>query len=550
MTRSSFPVLLLVSVSAPLAAQTSLEGRVDSVFRQYASNESPGCVVGAAQHGRVLLERAYGMADLERGVPLSPASILEAGSVSKQFTAAAVLLLARDGKLSLDDPVRRWVPEVPDFGKPLTIRHLLHHTSGLRDWGSIAGVAGWPRNTRAIDHAAVLQIIARMRELNFPPGTEYEYSNSNYNLLAIVAERASGEPFPAFTRRRIFEPLGMSSTSWRDDAMRVVHRRALSYDKDSTGWRGERAIENIYGNCCLLTTVGDLLKWNAAFDSTRLGGAGFRAEQERRGVLTNGQTITYAAGLFVDTYRSQPYVAHSGATAGYRANTVRYTRPEVSVAVLCNAGNADPETMADSVAGALVPFGARTTPTPPVRVEAPAPAIADKVGLYRNLRDMQARRLRVRDGKLETERGVELVPIDRAGLTFQTAAGQRLVFKRRADGHYDARTVSAENDTVSVEWVADADTSRAALGAYAGVYESPEAEATLRVSVDSTGVLTLTRIAATGGQWRMRPVYRDGFQIPPGPLVFTRDGAGRVTGFRFTTARVRNLRFERKIERR
>ena len=338
-------LVLFVSIAAtpPLAAQSSLEGRVDSVFRQYASTESPGCVIGVAQHGRVLLERAYGMADLERGVALTPASILEAGSVSKQFTAAAVLLLARDGKLTLDDPVRRWVPELPEVMQPITLRHMLHHTSGLRDWGSIAGVGGWPRNTRALDHTGVLQIIARMRELNFPPGTEYEYSNSNYNLLAIVAERASGEPFPAFTRRRIFEPLGMTSTSWRDDAMRVVRRRALSYDKDSSGWLGERAIEDIYGNCCLLTTVGDLLKWNAAFDSTRLGGAGFRAEQERRGVLANGQTITYAAGLFVDTYRGQPYVAHSGATAGYRANTVRYPQAGVSVAVLCNAGNADPE---------------------------------------------------------------------------------------------------------------------------------------------------------------------------------------------------------------
>jgi CubicO group peptidase (beta-lactamase class C family) len=542
--RLTFVLLMTVAVT-PLAAQASLEARVDEVFRQYASTETPGCAIGVAQRGRVLLEKAYGMADLERGVALSPASILEAGSVSKQFTAAAVLLLAKDGKLSLDDPVRRWVPELPEVMQPITLRHLLHHTSGLRDWGSVSGIAGWPRNTRAIDHTAVLQIIARMRELDFPPGAEYEYSNSNYNLLAIVAERASGESLPAFTRQRIFQPLGMTSTSWRDDAMRVVRGRALSYDKDSSGWHGERAIENIYGNCCLLTTVGDLLKWNAAFDSTRLGGAGFRTEQERRGVLSNGQTISYAAGLFVDTYRGQPYVAHSGATAGYRANAVRYPDAGVSVAVLCNAGNAEPETMADSVAGMLLTFGPRTTPAAPLRAAAPASALADKAGLYRNLRDMQGRRLRVRDGKLETENGVELVPVDRAGVTFQTARGQRLVFKRRADGHYDARTVSAENDTVSVEWVADADTSRAALGAYAGVYESPEAEATLRVSVDSTGVLTLTRIAATGGQWRMRPVYRDGFQIPPGVLVFTHDGAGRVNGFRFTTARVRNLRFER-----
>jgi len=343
----------------------------------------------------------------------------------------------------------------------------------------------------------------------------------------------------------------MTSTSWRDDAMRIVRGRALSYDRDSSGWRGERAIENIYGNCCLLTTVGDLLKWNSAFDSTRLGGAGFRAEQERRGVLSNGRTITYAAGLFVDTWRGQPYVAHSGATSGYRANLVRYPNAGVSVAVLCNAGNADPEGMADSVAGALVAFGERTTPPAPVRVEAAANAIADKAGLYRNLRDMRAQRLRVTAGKLETENGIELVPIDRAGLAFQAArGGNRLLFNRRADGggggHYDLRIVSPASDTVPADWVADADTSRAARGAYAGVYESPEAEATIRVAVDSAGALTVARVSAPGGPWPLRPLYRDGFAIPAGVLVFTRDAGGRVSGFRFTTGRVRNLRFERR----
>ena len=545
--RSSLTLLLLVSTGAPLSAQSSLEGRVDSVFRQYASTETPGCVVGVAQRGRILLERAFGMADLERGVPLTPSSILEAGSVSKQFTAAAVLLLARDGKLSLDDPVRRWVPELPAFMQSITLRHMLHHVSGLRDWGSIAGIGGWSRNTRAISHAHVLQIIARMRELNFPPGTEYEYSNSNYNLLAIVAERApgGGESLPAFTRRRIFEPLGMTSTSWRDDAMRVVRGRALSYERDSSGWRGSRAVENIYGNCCLLTTVGDLLKWNAAFDSTRLG-AGLRAEQERRGVLTNGQAISYAAGLVLGTWRGQPYVSHSGATSGYRANLVRYTDAGVSVAVLCNAGNADAESMADSVAGALVAFQPRTTPPAPVRAEAPASALADKAGLYRNRRTMRAQRLRVRDARFETEGGVELVPVDRSGLVFQTADdGTRLLFNRRADRRYDVRIISAENDTVPADWVADADTTRAALGAYQGVYESPEAEATIRVALDSAGALTVTPVSTPGGPWRMRPLYRDGFTISPGVLVFTRS-SGRITGFRFTTGRVRNLRFDRK----
>ncbi|HET9386867.1 MAG TPA: hypothetical protein VFO67_17170, partial [Gemmatimonadales bacterium] len=237
------------------------------------------------------------------------------------------------------------------------------------------------------------------------------------------------------------------------------------------------------------------------------------------------------------------------ATSGYRANLVRYTKPEVSVAVLCNAGNSDPESMADSVAGALVAFGPRDTAATPVRGAAPASAIADKAGLYRNLRDMRAQRLRVTNGELETENGNQLVPIDRNGTTFQgVRGGMKLLFTRRPDGHYNARIVSVSNDTVPADWVAEADTARAALGAYAGVYESPEAEATMRVALDSTGALAVTRVSTPGGPWRLLPIYRDGFRIPPGVLVFTRDAAGKVNGFRFTTGRVRNLKFEKRSE--
>jgi len=247
------------------------------------------------------------------------------------------------------------------------------------------------------------------------------------------------------------------------------------------------------------------------------------------------------------TWRGQHWVGHSGATSGYRANLVRYTDAGVSVAVLCNRGDADPEGMSDSVAGALVPFGARDTANSPVRVSVPAAALADKAGLYRNLRDMRAQRLRVRDGKLENENGIELVPIDRAGTTFQAArGGMKIVFARRPDGHYNARTASRTADTVAVDWVADADTGRAALAAYAGQYESPEAETTVRVALDSTGSLAMTRLAGTpGGPWPMKPIYRDGFEMVPGVPVFTRDSGGKIDGFRFTTGRVRNLRFNR-----
>ena len=188
MLRTGFAGLLLAVLGTPLAAQTvSLSqaqiARIDSAFVQYSRAGSPGCAVGVSRNDQVVLERSWGRAELEYGIPIIPATIFEAGSVSKQFTAAAVLLLAQDGKLSLDDDVRRWVPEVPDYGTRISIRHLLNHTSGLKDWGAIAGIGGWPRGSRIYTHAHVLEIIGRQGSLNYTPGAEYLYSNSNYNLL-------------------------------------------------------------------------------------------------------------------------------------------------------------------------------------------------------------------------------------------------------------------------------------------------------------------------------------------------------------------------------
>ena len=254
---------------------SGIESRVDGVFANW-TGATPGCAVGVASNGKALLAKGYGMADLEHDVRITPDSIFEAGSVSKQFTATSVLLLARDGKLSLDDPVRKYIPELPDYAAaqsgesgraPLTIRHMLNHTSGLRDWGSVAGIAGWPRTTRVHTHAHVLDIVSRQRALNFTPGTRWSYSNTGFNLAAIIVSRVSGTPFPEFTRTRLFQPLGMTHTSWRDDYTRIVKGRAMAYAPRADGFHTLMPFETVYGNGGLLTTVGDLLRWNQNFVS-------------------------------------------------------------------------------------------------------------------------------------------------------------------------------------------------------------------------------------------------------------------------------------------
>ena len=312
---------------------------VDTVFARW-NEQTPGCAVAVAKAGVPVLRKAYGMAELEHDVPNRPDTIFEAGSVSKQFTAAAVLLLAADGKLSLDDPVRKHVPELPDYGAPLTIRHMLQHTSGLRDWGEIAAIAGWPRTSRVHTHAHALEIIARQKALNFTPGTQYSYSNSGYNLAAMIVARVSGMSFAEFSRRRIFEPLGMTRTSWRDDFRRLVKGRAAAYSPAGGGYRLDMPFENVHGNGGLLTTVGDLLIWNENFVTPKIGDAALVALQQTPGTFNDGRPHTYAMGLFVRTYRGVPDVSHSGSTAGYRAHLARFPQQRLSVAVLCNSSSA------------------------------------------------------------------------------------------------------------------------------------------------------------------------------------------------------------------
>lgn len=246
--------------------------RIDSVFAPYDAVDVPGCALALSRHDTLVFDHAWGIADLEHSVPITPETIFEAGSVSKQFTAAAILRLVQQGKLSLHDDIQKYATEVPIYESPITIRHLIHHTSGLRDWSALVSIAGAPRGTRVYTHAYVLDVIHKQRSLNFPVGTQYLYSNSNYSLLAIIAERVSGKTLAEYTKAEFFDPLGMRHTSWRDDYQRVVQGRAQAYGGSDKSWRLQMPFENTYGHASLLTTVGDLLKWNANLATRQVGG--------------------------------------------------------------------------------------------------------------------------------------------------------------------------------------------------------------------------------------------------------------------------------------
>lgn len=367
-------VALLVSLSAVPQSQAVVEPEpmVDEIFGKW-STATPGCAVGVGVAGRPELLKAYGMADLEHDVRNSPNTIFEGGSLSKQFTALAVQLLAADGKLSLDDAVRKYIPELPDYGVPVTIRHMLTHTSGLRDWGSVESIAGWPRTTRAYTHAHVLDIVSRQKALNFTPGDHYSYSNTGYNLAAVIVSRVSGMPFAEFSQRRIFGPLGMTRTSWRDDHTRIVKGRAMAYSDEPDGFHTEMPFENVHGNGGILTTVGDLLIWNQNFIRPKVGTAKLLEEMWTPGKFNDGAMQNYGLGLMVGELRGVKNINHSGSTAGYRAHLNRFPQAGLSVAVLCNVSSGDATRAANRVSEIFLADRMKPANAPPPPLAPPAP---------------------------------------------------------------------------------------------------------------------------------------------------------------------------------
>ena len=514
--------------------------QIDRIFA-FASNTSPGCAVAVDRNGRTLVSKAYGMANLEYDVPLTPNTIFEAGSVSKQFTAASVLLLQQDGKLSLEDPIAKYFPELPDYAKAISIRQMLNHTSGLRDWGAVVAVAGWPRGTRTYTHVHVLDIIAKQQSLNYEPGAEYLYSNSNYNLAAMLVERVSGMTFSEFTRARLFQPLGMNSTSWRDDYTRIVKRRATAYARAGTSWRQQMPFENVYGNSSLLTTVGDLTIWNRNFWQPAIGGADFTRQMETRGVLNDRTTIPYALGLVVDSSRGHPRVSHDGATAGYRASLVRYPEQGLSIALLCNASAANPVSLANQVATVFLP-----AQLPAVGEAAAAGATAalptpeslrTRVGVYREVRTGEPMRFAVRDSVIEFGRAGRIRPM--SATTFAFGAG-----RVELTGPKSLRIILTDGDVFDFVQEAEWTPTPADLAQYTGTYTSDEAETTFTLEVKN-GALTV--VDRYGRGVPLVPHYKDGFVSAQNTiLVFRRDRSGKVNAVSFGLGRVRDLRFHRQ----
>ena len=498
---------------------------------------APGCAAAVSLNGEVVFEKAFGLADLEHNVPNTPQTIFESGSVAKQFTAAALFLLQQDGKLSIDDPVKKYIPELPDYGLPLTIRHLLNHTAGLRDWGTVLSLTGAGRGERVINQNLALDVIIHQRALDFTPGSEYSYSNSGYNLAAIIVERVSKQKFPAFVEERLFKPVGMKNSSWRDDYQRLVPGRAQAYSRQGNGpWRLNMPFMNVYGNGGMLTTVGDWMKWNAMLDSQSLGAALVNA-LETQGVLNDGRKIAYALGLTIDKYKGLKDVSHGGSTAGYQTFLARYPDNKVSVGVMCNGTSPGAGGIAANITDEIFGPFPETTRTEAAKVS--EDELKKFVGIWRNEKTHAPARFVIENG-VSRWSGARLVPM--GGGQFAAGSNQ-LKFTFDKDGKpMSAETVDSDGEVrrflPEQEWKPTADD----LASLKGDWFSEEAGVTLTVAVDVDKAFIKQRPATS---LPMQPLYKDHFSVQGYIIWFTRDKNGKVNSMHVGASRMRDMPFVR-----
>ena len=543
---------LAVPAQAPKESPPALTELVDRIFGKWDSTVSPGCALAVIKDAQIIYKRGYGMADLDHDVPIRSESVFHVASISKQFTAAAIVLLAQDGKLSLDDEVRKYIPELPDFGVRITIRHLIHHTSGLRDQWSLLGLAGWRYSLDLITDDDVLDLISRQRALNFQPGEKHVYCNTGYTLLAQIVKRVSGQSFREFTTERIFRPLGMRHTHFRDDHAEIVKHQAYGYEEAKGSFRLSVTNFDTVGATSLLTTVEDLALWDGNFYGPRVGGAALVKQLLQPGVLNDGKILDYAFGLALGKYRGLPTVDHGGADAGYRADLLRFPGQYFSVACLCNLAETNPGQLTRKVADVyLAKEFKEPEPTPSGAPDKPfvqpGQQLSTFAGLYWTREDEQAVKIAVKEGKLfampSADESYEMTQI--AQNRFRLVGPPVQVEFERAKEDQSARIlvkVGAASKPDILEAVREFQPTAEQLAGYAGAYNSQEIDPIYRLSVEN-GVLLLKRFKRKPE--KLEPTIADVFRGSTGSLHFSRNTEGTVSGFALNTGRIRNFQFRK-----
>jgi CubicO group peptidase (beta-lactamase class C family) len=541
MRLAAIAILALGVLAHPLfSSEPEPSQQVDQIFAAYDQPNSPGCSLGVMRDGKFVYRKSYGAASLELGVPLSPQSVFYVGSVSKQFTAAAVVLAEERGFLSLDDDVRKYIPELPDYGHTITLRQMLHQTSGLRDFFALLYFSG--HNAADFNSPAeILKLIERQKGLNNVPGDEWVYSNTNYFLLGIVLERATKKTLAEFAAENIFRPLGMAHTRFYDDASVVVPERVAAYDPGKNGnflvdWSMTYAV---VGGGGMMTTVDDLLQWDNNFYSNRLGKGMLVNELQSPGILNDGKRSTYAMGLILGNYRGLPIVEHNGSLFGYRADILRFPDQKFTVACLCNLSNAEPEIRARKVADLYLKEAMQSGSTPVGAADEHLPDPAAFAGQYIDPRKHMIYSFTAADGNLQ---GWGSVLRRRDANHFYDLFGDLITFEASAGSMKATLNMNGEIYFAG-ERVSELPLSETALQTFAGDYRSQELDNAIQISLQNGSLVFKNR---DNPLVKLSPIAKDEFNADGDFLiVFHRDEHGQVAGLSVFAQSARGIEFSR-----
>jgi CubicO group peptidase (beta-lactamase class C family) len=544
MLRRAFVFLALAWT---VAAQDDIARRIDEIFARWNKPDTPGAAVTVIRDGRILYQHGYGIANLEYDIPIQPETVFHVASVSKQFTAMALVLLEQDGKLSIDDDVRKYLPELPNYGRRITIRHLLQHTSGVRDQWQTLGVAGW-RLDDVITQEQILRVLLRQRELNFDPGARHLYSNGGYTLAAEIVARVSSKPMPDFCEERIFQPLGMTRTHFHIDHQRIVRDRAYSYGPFDGGLQALPLNYANVGATSLFTTAPDLAKWLDNFRDPKVGGPKAIARLQEQAVLNDGQTVPYGLGLTIGKYRGLRALSHAGGDAGYRSYVAWYPEQKLGIAIVSNHASFNTGAINNQVAGLFVPEESRAPEAAKRTYIALAPAaLARFEGHYRLAGDLTIR-VELKDGKLmgapPGSPQLELKPL--SATRFYSEANQADVEFTPKGANGMSMKLTQPGGSVSGDRFVFAAYDPKDEDQYLGAWWSDEVETQYTIR-RKNGRLVAEHIRH--GEIALRPVEKDrlsaGNWFMP-DVGFVRDASGKVAAMTLGGNRLTGIRFTRR----
>ncbi len=554
MTRIQSLVLSIIILAAAVTDSRSqdindLSVQIDALFAEWDNESTPGAALGIVQDGQLVYKKGYGMSNLDHGIPIEPNSVFDIASVSKQFGAFAIAMLVDQGVISLDDDIRKHIPEVPDFGHTITLRNLVHHTSGIRDWPVTLAIGGWQFD-EVISMDQILRMVETQEDLNFRPGDEYTYSNTGYNLLAMTVERVTGQTFREWTDEHIFQPLGMNDTHFHDDHQEVVPRRVQGYFQDGDTYKMMANSLMALGSSSLYTTVEDLAKWSANFETGSVGGSDVMEMVHERGVLNNGDTIAYAFGHTIGDYKGFQRISHSGGWAGFRTFLVRFPAENLAIIVLSNNGSLNPGQKAFEIAETILSIEEEEESekeedsTLYVEAEIDPEVLDDYEGDFEMMPGFVLS-FRRDDEKFFTQATgqpeFEMTPSSDSSFFIEQFAAT-VIFHRDKDGSVNRLTL-LQNGERGATRVESFKASLVDLEEVEGLYYSPELKTFYEIELEE-GALTgrHQRLGVSSLKLENRNLLSSNFI---NPIRIVRDDLGRITRLELGQGRVRNVRLER-----